>query len=468
MTEITSYSRIFFVGIGGIGMSALARYFLAAGYEVAGYDRTPSPLTDALREEGAEIIFSDEVEQIPEKFRDVRRRGDTLVIYTPAVPRDHPVFRYFAGNGYEMYKRAEVLGMISDRMRPVAVAGTHGKTTTSTMIAHILKQSVLDCTAFLGGISKNYGSNLLLGESRWVVLEADEFDRSFLHLHPSLAVVTSMDPDHLDVYGDAEHMRESFHQFMGQVREGGKILVHNSLEVNRQVNSRVDWFTYGLEGEADYRASELRFSDGYHLFTAHTPEGAVEGVRLGLPGRVNVENALAAIAVAHLLGVSDESIARSLFLFQGVRRRFDIRVRKGKYVYIDDYAHHPSELRAAIGSAREMFPGKKITGIFQPHLYSRTRDFAAEFAESLGMLDRIILLPVYPAREEPLPGITSEIILKKIKKKDKKLIEKEDVTATIRKDPPEVLMTLGAGDIDRLTDPLEQLYRELAKDETEE
>jgi len=238
--------------------------------------------------------------------------------------------------------------------------------------------------------------------------------------------------------------------------------------VNRQVNRQVDWFTYGLEGEADYRATELRFSDGYHLFTAHTPEGAIEDIRLGLPGRVNVENALAAIAVAHLLGVSDESIARSLFLFQGVRRRFDIRVRKGKYVYIDDYAHHPSELRAAIGSAREMFPGKKITGIFQPHLYSRTRDFAAEFAVSLGMLDRIILLPIYPAREEPLPGITSEIILEKIKKKDKELIKKEEVTAAIRKDPPEVLMTLGAGDIDRLTEPLEQLYRELGKDETEE
>ena len=467
MTEITSYSRIFFVGIGGIGMSALARYFLAAGYEVAGYDRTPSPITDALGEEGAVIIFSDEVEQIPEKFRDVRRRGDTLVIYTPAVPRGHPVFSYFAANGYEIYKRAEVLGMISDRMRAVAVAGTHGKTTTSTMIAHILKQSVLDCTAFLGGISKNYGSNLLLGESSWVVLEADEFDRSFLHLHPSLAVVTSMDADHLDVYGDTEHMRESFHQFMGQVREGGKIIVHNSLEVNRQVNNRVDWFTYGLEGEADYRATELRFADGYHIFTAYTPEGAIKDIRLGLPGRVNVENALAAIAVAHLMGVSDESIARSLFLFQGVRRRFDIRVRQGKYVYIDDYAHHPSELRAAIGSAREMFPGKKITGIFQPHLYSRTRDFATEFAASLEMLDRIILLPVYPAREEPLPGITSEIILEKIKKKEKTLINKEEVTGMIRKDPPEVLMTLGAGDIDRLTEPLEQLYRERDKDETE-
>jgi UDP-N-acetylmuramate--alanine ligase len=464
MTEITSYSRIFFIGIGGIGMSALARYFLAAGYQVAGYDRTPSPVTEALEKEGIEVTFADDPAQIPEKFREVRWRGDTLVIYTPAVPQEHPVFRHYAENGYEMVKRAEVLGMISDRMRPVAVAGTHGKTTTSTMIAHILKQSVLDCTAFLGGISKNYNTNLLLGESPWVVLEADEFDRSFLHLHPALAVVTSMDADHLDIYGDHEHLRESFHQFMSQVREGGKIILHNSLEVNRQVNGKVDWFTYGLVGEADYWATDLQFSEGYHIFTAHTPEGKIEGIRLGLPGRVNVENALAAIAVSHLLGVSNDNIRKSLFLFEGVRRRFDVRVRGERYVYIDDYAHHPSELRAAIGSTREMFPGKKITGIFQPHLYTRTRDFADGFAESLAMLDRIILLPVYPAREEPIPGITSEIILEKIKKSEKELLSKEEVPGRIRKDPPEVLMTLGAGDIDRLALPLEKIYRELNED----
>ena len=461
MTEITSYSRIFFIGIGGIGMSALARYFLAAGYEVAGYDRTPSPVTDALEEEGALISFADEVERLPEKFRDVRLRGDTLVIYTPAVPQDHPVFRFFLDNDYTLFKRAEVLGMISDRMRPVAVAGTHGKTTTSTMIAHILKQSVLDCTAFLGGISKNYDTNLLLGESPWVVLEADEYDRSFLHLHPSLAVITSMDADHLDIYGDHAHLRESFHQFMGQVREGGKILVHNSLEVNRAVNEGADWFTYGLEGEADYRAGDLHFSDGYHYFTAYTTEGKISDIRLGLPGRVNVENALAAIAVAHLMGVSDDSIRKSLFLFQGVRRRFDVRVRHERHVYIDDYAHHPSELQAAITSTREMFPGKKITGIFQPHLFTRTRDFAEGFATSLALLDRVILLPIYPAREEPIPGITSEIILQKIPKKEKEMMAKGEVAAAIAKDPPEVLMTLGAGDIDRLVGPLEEIYREL-------
>ncbi len=465
MMEITSYSRIFFVGIGGIGMSALARYFIAGGYEVAGYDRTPSSITEALENEGAEVIFADDPAKIPDKFRDVRRRGDTLVIYTPAVPRDHPVFLHFSENGYEMFKRAEVLGMISDRMQPVAVAGTHGKTTTSTMIAHILKQSVLDCTAFLGGISKNYNTNLLLGESSWVVLEADEFDRSFLHLHPSLAVVTSMDADHLDIYGDHDHLKDSFYQFMGQVREGGKIILHNSLEVNRQVNSRVDWFTYGLEGEADYRATDLHFSEGYHIFSAHTPEGVIEEIRLGLPGRVNVENALAAVAVSHLLGVSNDIIRRSLFLFEGVRRRFDVRVRGDRYVYIDDYAHHPSELRAAISSTREMFPGKKITGIFQPHLYTRTRDFADDFAESLEMLDQIILLPIYPAREKPIPGITSEMILQKIKRPEKELLSKEEVTEHIRKEPPEVLMTLGAGDIDRLVEPIEKIYRERNEDE---
>jgi UDP-N-acetylmuramate--alanine ligase len=467
MTEISSYSRIFFVGIGGIGMSALARYFLAGGYEVAGYDRTPSSITGSLEKEGAEVFFADDPAKIPEKFRDVRRRGDTLVIYTPAVPRDHPVFRHFSENGYEMFKRAEVLGMISDRMRTVAVAGTHGKTTTSTMIAHILKQSVLDCTAFLGGISKNYNTNLLLGESSWVVLEADEYDRSFLHLHPSLAVVTSMDADHLDIYGDHEHLKDSFHQFMSQVRKGGKIILHNSLGVNRPVNDRVDWFTYGLEGEADYRATDLHFSEGYHIFSAYTPEGIIEEIRLGLPGRVNVENALAAIAVSHLLGVSNDSIRKSLLLFEGVRRRFDVRVRGERYVYIDDYAHHPSELRAAISSAREMFPGKKITGIFQPHLYTRTRDFADGFAESLEMLDRIILLPIYPAREEPIPGITSEMILQKIKKSEKELLSKEAVTEHLRREPPEILMTLGAGDIDRLVKPIEKIYKERNEEESE-
>ncbi len=467
MTEITTYNRIFFVGIGGIGMSALARYFMAAGYDVAGYDKTPSPITAALEKEGAVIIYSDDAGKIPGRFGDVRYRGDTLVVYTPAVPREHPVFGFFAGNNYEILKRAEVLGLIADNMRAVAVAGTHGKTTTSTLIAHILKRSVLDCTAFLGGISKNYHTNLLLGESPWVVLEADEFDRSFLHLHPSMAVITSMDADHLDIYGDHEHLKEAFHQFMGQVREGGKIIVHNRLPVNREANERVDWFTYGLEGEADYRATELYFRDGYHHFTAHTPEGTIGEIRLGLPGRVNVENALAAIAVAHLLGVSNDSIRKSLFLFEGVLRRFDVRVRGKKYVYIDDYAHHPEELRAAISSAREMFPGKKITGIFQPHLYTRTRDFADGFAESLSLLDRIILLPVYPAREEPIPGVTSEIILKKIKTKEKELIKKEDVVARIAKDLPEVLLTLGAGDIDRLVEPLEKLYREKTNDEEE-
>lgn len=462
MSDITTYNRIFFVGIGGIGMSALARYFLAAGYEVAGYDRTPSPITEALGKEGARLFFDDDPAALPEKFRDPRRRGDTLIIYTPAVPHDHPIMHYFTGHGYTLYKRAEVLGMISDRMRPVAVAGTHGKTTTSTMIAHLLKRSVLDCTAFLGGISKNYNTNLLLGESSWVVLEADEYDHSFLHLHPSLAVVTSMDADHLDIYGDASRLRESFHRFLSQVREGGRIVVRHGVEVDRTVNGGADWFTYGLEQAADYHAESLRYVEGYHHFSVQTPDGRIEDVRLGLPGRVNVENAVAAVAIAHLLGLSDEEIRRSLFLFEGVLRRFDVRVRSERHVYIDDYAHHPAELRAAITSVREMFPGRQITGIFQPHLYSRTRDFADGFAESLELLDRIILLPIYPAREEPIPGVTSEIIFEKIRKREKEMLAKEEVTEHIRRDPPEVLMTLGAGDIDRLVTPLEEIYRGLS------
>ncbi len=463
MTDITTYERIFFVGIGGIGMSALARYFMAAGYRVAGYDRTPSPVTEALEKEGAAVIFEDDPAALPAPYGDPRRRGDTLVIYTPAVPAAHPLMRFFSDHAYTLFKRAQVLGMIADRMRGVAVAGTHGKTTTSTMIAHLLKRSVLDCTAFLGGISKNYNTNLLLGESPWVVLEADEYDRSFLHLHPQVAVVTSMDADHLDIYGDHQELRRSFHHFLGQVRRGGKVIVRYGLQVDREVNGEVDWFTYGMEAEADYYAEGLAFREGYHHFSVHTPEGVIEDIRLGLPGRVNVENAVAAVAVAHLLGVPDEGIRRSLFLFEGVLRRFDVRVRGERYVYIDDYAHHPAELRAAITSVKEMFPGRKITGIFQPHLYSRTRDFAEEFAQSLALLDRVILLPIYPAREEPIPGVTSRMILDRITGTEKEMMKKEEVPGRIQADPPEVLMTLGAGDIDRLVGTLEKIYRELER-----
>ncbi len=459
MSDITQYRRIFFVGIGGIGMSALARYFLAGGYEVAGYDRTPSALTDALQEEGIQVIFDDRVEAIPGDWRTPAAKTDTLVIYTPAVPAGQGGLRYFREQGYPLLKRAQVLGMIADAMRPVAVAGTHGKTTTSTMIAHIMKQSVLDCSAFLGGISKNYDTNLLLGESDWVVLEADEFDRSFLFLHPEIAVITSLDADHLDIYLTREHLVESFHQFIRQVRPGGRVLLRHGLPVDRNVNIRVDWFTYGLDKGADYYAGGLAYRDGYHIFNVHTPEGEIREVHLGLPGRVNVENALAAIAVTHLLGISEESIKKSLLLFRGVRRRFDIRVNTPGQVYIDDYAHHPVELKAAIESAREMFPGRRITGIFQPHLYTRTRDFAGEFAQSLDLLDTAVLLEIYPAREKPLPGITSEIILEKMKLKDKVLIKKEEAVAWVGKHRPEVLLTLGAGDIDRLVEPMVRIYK---------
>ena len=459
MRDITQYKNIFFIGIGGIGMSALARYFQAGGYHVAGYDRTPSVITDALEKENIRVVFKEQIENIPSLYREVAKKADTLVIFTPAIPQDHPDMRFFREQGYTIYKRAQVLGMIADHMRPVAVAGTHGKTTTSTMIAHMMKHSVLDCSAFLGGISKNYDTNLLLGESEWIVLEADEFDRSFLFLHPEIVVITSMDADHLDIYHTHKHLVESFHQFISQVRPGGKILVRYGRPVDRNVNKEVDWFTYGLNPIADFTATELSYLDGYHIFNAHTPEGVIPDIHLGLPGKVNVENALAAVAVTHLLGISKESIKKSLFLFQGVRRRFDIRVNTPDYVYIDDYAHHPVELKAAIESAREMFPGKKITGIFQPHLYTRTRDFAKDFATSLDLLDKALLLEIYPAREKPLPGVSSHIILDKMKLKDKAEIKKEDVVAWVSKHRPQVLLTLGAGDIDRLVEPIEQIYK---------
>ncbi|HHJ11097.1 MAG TPA: UDP-N-acetylmuramate--L-alanine ligase [Bacteroidetes bacterium] len=458
MSDITQYNRIFFVGIGGIGMSALARYFRAGGYQVAGYDRTSSAITDALEKEDIQIIFDDNVDAIPSSYKEPAGKEDTLVIYTPAIPANHPGMKYFREQGYTLFKRAQVLGMIADRMRPVAVAGTHGKTTTSTMIAHVMKQSILDCSAFLGGISKNYDSNLLLGESDWVVLEADEFDRSFLFLHPEVAVITSMDADHLDIYHTHEQLIKTFHQFISQVRSGGRILMHYGLSVDRSVNPEVTWFTYGLDEKADYYATELSYRDGYHIFNVHTPEGEIHEIHLGLPGKVNVENALAAIAVAHLLGISEESIKKSLFLFKGVRRRFDIRVNTPGQVYIDDYAHHPVELKAAIESAREMFPGMKITGIFQPHLYTRTRDFARAFAESLDLLDTAVLLNIYPAREKPVPGITSRVILDQMKIKDKILINKEEAVAWVEKYRPELLLTLGAGDIDRLVEPVEKIF----------
>ena len=448
------------MGIGGIGMSALARYFRAGGYQVAGYDRTPSAITDALEKEGIQVIFDDEVQTIPAPFRDPDEKTDTLVIYTPALPGEHPGMSYFREQGYTMYKRAQILGMIADHMRPVAVAGTHGKTTTSTMIAHVMKQSVLDCSAFLGGISKNYDTNLLLGESNWVVLEADEFDRSFLYLHPEIAVITSMDADHLDIYHTYEHLVESFHQFISQVRPGGKILVRYGLPIDREVNRQADWFTYGPENEADFVATGLSYHDGHHIFDVHTPETEMREIYLGLPGKVNVENALAAVAVSHLLGISEESIKKSLLLFKGVRRRFDIRINTPEYVYIDDYAHHPVELKAAIGSTREMFPGKKITGIFQPHLYSRTSDFSGEFAKSLDLLDTAILLDIYPAREKPVPGVTSRLILDKMKLKDKMVLNKKEAVAWVRKNLPQVLLTMGAGDIDRMVIPIEEIYKE--------
>lgn len=453
--NLSSIHKIYFLGIGGIGMSALARYFRLKGAEVHGYDKTPTSLTSQLQTEGMKIHFSEDVSMIPADI--------DLVVYTPAVPVQHAEFRYFEKMGTPCLKRAEVLGLISSAYRTIAIAGTHGKTTITTMATHLLTQSEVGCSAFLGGISKNYGSNLLYNDnSPFLVVEADEFDRSFLQLHPQTAVITSMDADHLDIYGSAEKLRESFLQFASQVVTGGSLIIHHSLKSAFDFSDPShNIITYGIECEAGYFAQNLRLIGEHYTFDLHHPSGIIYDITLGFQGYYNVENAVAAIAAALLSGVNPEAIRLSLPGFQGVRRRFDIRINEPWLAYIDDYAHHPAELKACISSARRMFTGRRLTGIFQPHLYSRTRDFADDFALSLGMLDEVILLDIYPARELPIAGITSAWLLDKIKLKDKFLLPAASVPEWLRQHRPDVLLTMGAGDIDLLVSPIEQMFSPL-------
>ena len=453
--NLASIHKIYFLGIGGIGMSALARYFLMNGAEVHGYDKTPTSLTGLLQSEGMKIHFTEDVSQIPPSI--------DLVVYTPAVPVEHAEFRHFGLMGTPMLKRAEVLGLISTAYHTIAVAGTHGKTTITTMAAHLLTQSTVGCSAFLGGISKNYGSNLLFNKnSEFLVVEADEFDRSFLHLHPQTAIITSMDADHLDIYGSAENLRESFLQFASQVVAGGNLIIHHSLKsaFPKPDNSR-NFYTYGIECKVDFSAHNLRLAENHYTFDLHHPSGIINNITLGFAGYYNVENSVAAIAAALISGVDTEAIRTSLPLFGGVKRRFEIHINEPRFAYIDDYAHHPAELKACISSARRMFPGRQITGIFQPHLYSRTRDFSDEFARSLEMLDKVILLDIYPARELPITGITSEWLLQKINLKDKQLMPVASVPEWLRLNQPDVLLTMGAGDIDLLVSPIETIFSHL-------
>jgi len=457
--NIKSAHKVYFVGIGGIGMSALARYFKHLGKDVAGYDRTPSPITDQLQTEGIKVHFNDGVENIPEGFGN--SPSTTLVIYTPAIPSNHVGFNHFKNSGFSLFKRSEILGQITLNYKTIAVAGTHGKTSVSTTVAHLLKQSPLDCLAFLGGISKNYNTNLILPEnpdfdSKIAVVEADEFDRSFLKLSPTIALITSMDADHLDIYENKENVVDSFNQFVKKIEPKGKLIYKKGLTLNPE-NLPEEHYSYSLTEKADFYAINLKMNNiGLYSFDMVTPFGNMNNLKIGIPGRTNAENAVAAVSLACLAGLGEEMIRENLKSFSGVNRRFDFQMNTEHIVYVDDYAHHPEELKAFIGSMKEIFPGKKITGIFQPHLFSRTRDFADEFAKSLDLLDELILLEIYPAREEPIEGVTSKIIFDKVSLVNKTICPIENLIPFLSGKKLEVLLTMGAGNISQKVEDIKK------------
>ena len=452
MIEIENIEKVYLLGVGGIGMSALARYFHFIGKQVSGYDRIVSSLTLDLENEGMPVHYNEDLNQVP-KISEINK---TLIIYTPAVPSDFPELCYFRENGFAIYKRSQVLGLLTESKRCIAIAGTHGKTSVTTMTAHLLKQSAIGCSAFMGGISKNYGTNLLLAEnnSQYIVVEADEFDRSFLQLHPELAAITWMDADHLDIYGDHESMIKAFSDFVSQIDKSGSLLYRKGLDINVQWNKDIHYYSYSIKEDADFQALQIRIIDGKYHFDLITPYGLIEDLCLSYPGLMNVENAVAACGLALLSGVSDNEIRTTLPDYSGVVRRFDTQYIGKEIIYIDDYAHHPRELEATIQSVRDLYPGKRITGIFQPHLFSRTKDFATEFAAALDKLDDALIMDIYPARELPVEGVTSDIILNKMKLKSRILCGNADFPEILENYHPEILLTLGAGDIDRLVDPI--------------
>ena len=449
MGGMQSIQRVYLLGIGGIGMSALARWYAHRGLPVAGYDRTPSSLTAELEAEGMTVTFDEQLKSIPSEY--LNPEG-TLVILTPAVPKDQPQLLHFKQNGYEVLKRSEVLGLISRQYTTLAVAGTHGKTTTSSILAHLLNGSQLGCNAFLGGIAANFNSNLVVNSaSSLMVAEADEYDRSFLQLSPKLAVVTSVDPDHLDIYGNPEEMRATYRAFVSKLGDDGMLIKRFGLELEH-----TNCMTYAVdEAMADHHAENLRPVDGLYSFDLSTPKEKINGLRFAMPGRHNLENAIGAAAAALHMGISADELRQGLATFRGAKRRFETIIRTERLLFIDDYAHHPAELSACIRSVRELNPGRHITGVFQPHLFSRTRDLADGFAQSLAELDRLILLPIYPARELPMPGVTSEWLLDMVPMTDKRMATREELPALLGSMPDlQVLLTLGAGDIDRTVSPI--------------
>jgi UDP-N-acetylmuramate--alanine ligase len=453
MTEQKKIQNIYFLGIGGIGMSALARYFKRKGASVSGYDKTPTPLTDELISEGISVHFKENIKAIPAKI--------DLVVYTPAVPKDHKEYVYLLKNKFNIKKRSEVLADVVKDKFTIAVSGTHGKTTITSMIAHILKCSGKDVIAFVGGITKNYHSNLILSKKNYIaVVEADEYDRSFLQLHPDIAVISAMDADHLDIYGDQNYMVDSFTLFAKQIRNKGKLFLKKGLKLS---DEKIPFNSYSAKQKCEFSADKIKVAAGEFYFTLHLPGNKKINIKAGVPGYHNVENAVVAAAVAHEMGVSSAGIKKGLESYKGVLRRFDYRINEKELVFIDDYAHHPEEIKACLNAARELYPKKKITGVFQPHLYSRTRDLAEDFAESLALLDELILLDIYPARELPIKGVTSDMLLKKIKMKNKMVCPKEELVDELVKRKLEVLITIGAGDIDQLVLPIEKSLKNILK-----
>lgn len=448
------YKNIYFIGIGGIGMSNLARYFLLKGANVGGYDRTESELTGTLTKEGALVHYEDNPLLIPAEFKD---KTNTLIVYTPAVPATHGELNYFRENGFVVAKRAQLLGEITKLSDAICVAGTHGKTTVSSMVAHLFKQSHIDCNAFLGGILKNYNSNLLLSEkSNFTVVEADEYDRSFHSLQPHIAIITSADPDHLDIYGTEEAYKESFEKFTSLIRPNGHLILKIDAKLTPKVKDSVKVWSYS-ETKGDFHAENIRMGNGEIFFDFVSPKGIIKDISLGVPVKINIENGIAAMAAAELSGATPEEMKSAMSSFMGVKRRFEFHLKNKNIVYIDDYAHHPEELKAAIVSIKALYPDKKLTAIFQPHLYSRTRDFANEFAESLSLAEDIILLDIYPAREEPIEGVSSQVIFDKITSPNKQLIIKSELLDLIIKKQPEMVVTFGAGDIDRMVPNIKEI-----------